>query len=79
MFDILGAAMLIIANMCLINDQDESINPKRRKTSALCWAGSAFLPSLFTASVSLAVNSESSHFPGSTQNHHSVMLPSGMT
>lgn len=69
--------MLIAANMCPVNDQDESANPKRRKTSALCWAGSAFLSSLFIASVSLAGNSESPHFPGSTQNHHSVMLPSG--
>ena len=36
----------------------------------------SFSPSLFIASVSLAGNSESSHFPGSTQNHHSVTLPS---
>ena len=38
-----GPAMLIAANMCPVNDQDEGANPKRRKTSALCWAGSAFL------------------------------------
>lgn len=41
------ATMLIAANMCPVNDQDEGTNPKRRKTLALCWACSAFFPSFY--------------------------------
>ena len=73
-----GAAMLIAADLCLLNVRDESANPKRRNILALCWACTDFLPSLFTALISLAGDSESPHSPGGTQNHHSIVLPSGM-
>lgn len=37
----------------------------------------AFLPSLFTASISSAGDSEALHSPGGTQNHLILLLPQG--